>query len=179
MRTRILVIGLGNTIMGDDGLGYCFIKAVKACNGVENAELMELGAMTLGDIGIFEGRDLVIVVDAVNTDKPPGTLVIIEADPNKADKDEMSLVHSHDIDPLRIIAIAHSAGLFSGKIILVGIVPKSVEIGRGLSREVLSRIGDLYDEVKRVLEGSGAKVYASRACVVEWVTKHCTRPLLD
>ncbi len=73
-RKPILILGVGNTIQMDDGIGVHVIEAMKNKPLPPNIELIDGGTLGYDLLGIIEGRKKIIVVDAVKGQQPPGTL---------------------------------------------------------------------------------------------------------
>ncbi len=79
-----LVIGLGNPILGDDGLGWQVAEAVRtwlAADGAALADTVEVDCAALGGLSLMErmvGYDRAVVIDAVTMEQPPGTVLRFE-----------------------------------------------------------------------------------------------------
>jgi hydrogenase maturation protease len=113
---RILVAGIGNVLLGDDGFGPAVIAALRAERSSERTGSRELGgaAVELADFGIrgmdlalalTGGVDAAILVDAVARGGAPGTLYVIE--PTAGAPPELQ---SHAMDPARVLAFAAAIG---------------------------------------------------------------------
>ena len=70
----ILVIGMGNILKGDDGLGALSRCGVWPEEGVEGAELLELGTSLSDCFSLLEGYERVVALDAVSAGGEPGSL---------------------------------------------------------------------------------------------------------
>jgi hydrogenase maturation protease len=74
---RVLVAGIGNVLLGDDGVGPFLVQVLNASYSfAEGVEVEDLGTPALDFIDRIVGLDALIVVDAVNNDQPPGTLTL-------------------------------------------------------------------------------------------------------
>lgn len=72
---RVLVAGIGNVLLGDDGVGPFVAQWLNASYSFpEGVEVEDLGTPALDFIDRIVGLDALIVVDAVNNDQPPGTV---------------------------------------------------------------------------------------------------------
>jgi hydrogenase maturation protease len=119
---KILVAGVGNIFLGDDGFG------VEVAQALSKRQLPE--TVTVKDFGI-RGFDLayalldpwdgVIIVDALPRGGAPGTLYVIEPDRSDAGKAE---INPHGMDPVRVLNLAASLGAISARILVVGCEPK-------------------------------------------------------
>lgn len=76
MRRKILVLGIGNTLLGDDGVGiYVARKMREECDQKDQIEVAETGAGGLSLLDLITGYKKVIIVDAIITKKEkPGTI---------------------------------------------------------------------------------------------------------
>jgi len=124
---RILVAGIGNVFLGDDGFGVEVAKRLAARPfpaGVEGADFgirgMDL-AFTLQD-----GYDAVILVDAAPRGEAPGTLSVIDA--GTAPHGE-PVIEAHGMDPVRVLAFARSLGGKVPPTMVVACEPSAVMTG--------------------------------------------------
>jgi len=131
---KILLIGVGNPLRGDDGAGPVVAKLIRErhhpCISVrehdgEGASLIETWA----------SAQKVIVVDAVSSDSPPGTIYRLDATeqplPGKVFQSSTHAFGLHDA-----IELARALHRLPRQIIIYGIVGKCFETGSGLSGEV-------------------------------------------
>ena len=74
-RPKTAVLGAGNVLMGDDGVGVHVVKAMQEQGGLpEGIELIDAGTATLNVLGMLEGVEHLIIVDAVKSGAAPGTI---------------------------------------------------------------------------------------------------------
>lgn len=124
----ILVLGVGNTLLKDEGVGVHVIRRLEAMDLPENVEVMEGGVLGLDLLDHMEEREKLIIVDAVEGDKGPGgvhrlTRNEIEAGETRC---RMSL---HEIDLPQVFASADMMGIQIEPLVLIGIEPKEIDIG--------------------------------------------------
>src|ERR1700723_1181749 len=118
---KILVAGVGNIFLGDDGFG------VEGARALSKRQLPE--ALSVKDFGI-RGFDLayslldpwdgVMIVDALPRGDAPGTLYVIEPDRSAPADTE---INPHGMDPVRVLSLAASMGTISAKVLVVGCEP--------------------------------------------------------
>ncbi len=118
---KILVAGVGNIFLGDDGFG------VEVAQSLGKREVPE--TVTVKDFGI-RGFDLayalldpwdgVIIVDALPRGEAPGTLYVIEPDRSGAGEAD---INPHGMDPVRVLNLAASMGTISARVLVVGCEP--------------------------------------------------------
>jgi len=148
----LLAIGLGNPLMGDDGVG-CAVAVRLACDPrlPESAEVICGGSDLLRYAGEMEGRDRVLVIDAIQADTEPGSVEIFERPGCRLDDGQLDgqQDHVHHLSPVQAIRLLET--LKSVHCTLVGISVLSVEAGTGLSPAVAARMPAILDTVLQEL----------------------------
>jgi hydrogenase maturation protease len=144
-RHALLVLGLGNVLLGDDGAGPAAIARLR--DGYEapaGTSVLDGGTLGLALLPYLEDARRVILVDAVAADEPPGTLVRLEgAEVGPAIATRLS---PHQVGVADLLDGARWRGREPGQLILLGVVPASIDLGVGLStpvRRSLPRLVDL------------------------------------
>ena len=156
---RIGVLGIGNVLMGDDGVGPYVVKLLEArYEFPENVELEDLGTPGLGITAAFSEYDAIILIDAVSAKAKPGAVKMYR-------KDELvkvplkPRVSPHDPALVEALLFAEFTGKCPQEVFLVGIVPQACELGCAMSdaahigtegaiREVLTELHRLGAETK-------------------------------
>jgi hydrogenase 3 maturation protease len=136
---RVAVVGVGNTLRGDDGAGVWVVRAMTERLRAAPAVLIVDGSTApenfTGPLRRFR-PDLVVEIDAAHLDQPPGTVAWIDW----RDADGMS-ASTHTLPP-SVLARFLSADL-GCQVSLLGIQPATLEMGRGLSPEVEAAVDRL------------------------------------
>ncbi len=89
----ILVVGVGNTLFGDDGVGCRLVEGLGRDAALRRrAEFVVGGSDVLRLADYFEGRDRVIIIDAMLSDEPPGTVSLHD---EPFDELDMGCAHAH------------------------------------------------------------------------------------
>ncbi|KSW11630.1 hypothetical protein CF15_02025 [Pyrodictium occultum] len=179
------MLGVGNTLHGDDGIGYCLARGIEACGGVGGARLAAIQHLSPGHISILEGYDTVVFIDSYLSEDMPedARVAVLEIDPAKLSEAEVAElvqeIDPHSLNPVRLVVLAYAAQLFKGRAYLVGVRPYSIEFMEGLSGEVRKAVPKALAELERLLRRLGARLRAPAGCVMEWIEENCGRPLLD
>jgi hydrogenase maturation protease len=71
---RVVVLGLGNLLLGDEGAGVHVVEMLRLTGGLPGVELVDGGTAGYSLMGYFEGSSLVVIVDAAADGNPPGTV---------------------------------------------------------------------------------------------------------
>lgn len=138
-RPGTLVIGLGNVLRGDDGVGVRVIQALSAQPLAPDVEVVDGGTQGLGLVPLFEGRERIILVDAADVGKAPGQFVrfhLAEADLPGAD--EHLSIHAAGLrDALRL---AQALKILPDRVIIYGVQPARLDWDSELSSEVRAAV---------------------------------------
>jgi hydrogenase maturation protease len=138
---RVLIAGIGNVLLGDDGVGPYVVRQLDSAYSFdEGVELEDLGTPALDFIDHIAGLDALIVIDSVDNGKAPGTITLYRH------QDLMRKAPAIRLDT-HSPAIAQSllaADVFFGmpprEILLVGITAESYAAGCNLSESVHAAI---------------------------------------
>jgi len=148
----LLAIGLGNPLMGDDGVG-CAVAERLACDPrlPEYAEVICGGSDLLRYAGEMEGRDRIVVIDAIQSDTEPGSVEIFEGAGSGLDDRQLdeSQDHVHNLSAVQAIRLLEM--LKSVRCTLVGISISSVTVGAGLSPTLDARMPAILDNLLQEL----------------------------
>lgn len=146
---NILVLGIGNILMGDDGVGvYAVNKLYSEIGEKVNLKFIDGGTLGLDLLNFVEWSDILIIIDAVDIDKSPGTIIksIIT---NKLNV-ELSKT-SHEIDLEDLLFSAKLLDILPEKIILYGIQVKEITMQYALSKELEMKLSELCEHIKKEL----------------------------
>ena len=75
---RTVVLGLGNILLGDEGVGVRVVEELERSGGLPGVELVDGGTAGFRLLPYFDGARLVVVVDAAADGAPPGTVTMLE-----------------------------------------------------------------------------------------------------
>jgi hydrogenase maturation protease len=123
---RILVAGIGNVFLGDDGFGVALADRLARGALPEGVEVVDYGirGMDLA-YALHDGWDAVVLLDAVPRGLPPGTLSVIEPDLD----DVPVAVDAHGMDPVKVLGLARALGGPLPRTLVVGCEPRTVMTG--------------------------------------------------
>ncbi len=142
----LLVLGLGNVLCGDDGLGVAAVERLEREYDLPpGVRVLDGGTLGMTLLGYFEAGDDVILVDAIRAAGPPGTFVRLAGDavaPAVRDRLSCHQIGVHDLlDGLRLL------GAFPRRLVLLGLVPESIELELGLTPSVAAALPRLVTAV--------------------------------
>lgn len=132
---RITVLGIGNVLMGDEGVGVHAIRALKEMAGFpEHVGLLDGGTMGLDLLPYIEGLDRLLIIDAVSAGLPPASIRVFEG--GEVPRLIAQKFSVHQIGLGDLLAAATLLGNLPGEMCLVGVEPKTVELSLDLSSEI-------------------------------------------
>jgi hydrogenase maturation protease len=153
---RILVAGIGNVFLGDDGFGVALASRLARRTLPPGVEVVDFGirGMDLA-YALGEGYEAVVLLDATPRGQPPGTLYVIEADPDETPE---GVPDAHGMDPVQVLALARGLGAPLPRTLVVGCEPETRMTGEeedvvfDLSEPVRSALDEAERLVGSVLE---------------------------
>jgi hydrogenase maturation protease len=125
---RILVMGVGNTLMQDDGAGVHVTEWLRQSADAESLEIVDGGTIGLSLLPLLEDAEAVIVVDASEIGEPPGTVRIFR----DAEIDRLLSARRrtvHEVALMDLFAAAAIRGRAPARRLLVAIQPACTEPG--------------------------------------------------
>ena len=136
---RTLVLGLGNPIMGDDGLGLAILARLRAGWLLPpEVELVDGGTWGMRLLPLIETARRVLVLDAINVGQDPGAIVVLErADLPRYFSHKLS---PHQIDLREVLALAELRGTLPPDVAALGAQPAQVELMAELSPILARRV---------------------------------------
>jgi hydrogenase maturation protease len=145
---HILISGVGNVLHQDDGFGIEVVRQLEQKNSLpDTVEIMETG---IGGIHLvqelYNGYEVLILVDAVLRDKDAGHIYLLEAevpDINEFSFDEKSdfLADMHFTNPSRALMLAKALNILPEKVYILGCQPAAYQdFDLGLSEEVFNAV---------------------------------------
>ena len=134
----ILVAGVGNIFLGDDGFG---VEVARRLAGVElppDVKVTDFGIRGVHlAYELLEGYELAILVDASPRGGEPGTLYVIEPDPApQPDPDDVPPLDAHGMDPAAVLSLLGVLGGQIDRVLVVGCEPLVADEGMTLSPPV-------------------------------------------
>jgi len=152
--SRILVAGIGNIFLGDDGFGPEVLRRIPQELANPRVQVVDYGirGMHLA-YDLAEGFDTTILVDSAQRGDAPGTVYLIEPEgqAGQGDAASMTLFNAHGMQPDLVLSLAGSLGGDAGRVLVVGCEPATLEEGIGLSAPVTAAVDEAAAMVTRLV----------------------------
>ena len=151
---KLGVLGVGNTLKGDDGIGVVLMNRLKKSELSEDVEFYEVGTSGMNILHHLKDLDTAVIIDAVRSKGEPGDSVFFSPDDVDNDLDVRS---THDANLLEAIELSETMGERPDRVVIMGVIPKNMEINEDLSPALQDRLpeleGELREKVLSLLEG--------------------------
>ncbi len=149
---NILVLGIGNTLLSDEGIGIHVLHALAAGAPLPpEVELLDGGTLSFTLAGPIHDADALIVVDAANINSAPGTWQMLEGDQMDAFLlgNRKSTVHEVGLTDLRAIALL--AGHWPDRRAMLGIQPQFIDWGEQPTPAVAAAIPPVATAIRALI----------------------------
>lgn len=143
---KTVVLGIGNLIMQDEGVGVRVVEALERDHAMpEGVTLIDGGTSAMEMLEDLSDLDRLIVVDAINAGEPPGTLLRIEGD--EVPTFFRTRLSPHQIGLPDVLASLEFMGAQPKYMVILGVQPQAMELGMELTPVVAARVPELVDQV--------------------------------
>lgn len=151
---KTLVIGLGNPIMADDGLGIVALQRLRLEWILPpSVHLVDGGTWGMNLLPLIEQTPELLLLDAIDRGGPPGELIVLERE--ELPRYFALKLSPHQVDLREVLALAELRGFLPARLVAMGLQPVRVEMFSGLSPELECRLDELLAAVIERLEWWG------------------------
>lgn len=152
---NILVLGLGNILLSDEGMGVRVVEELQRCYEFpDSVDIVDGGTIGMELLPYFDERSHVLIIDAVKSGNKPGAIVRIDDPPAYFS----SKISPHQIGLADVLGVAAITDKLPRNMTLFGIEPKELSTGLELSFEVAQSSSRLVDMVITELKTIGVHV---------------------
>ena len=149
-----VVIGLGNPLMGDDGLGLVALERLRADYVIPpEVDLVDGGTWGMNLLPVIEDAARVILIDAIEIGATPGTPVRLER--ARLPRYLATKISPHQVDLRDVLGLAELRGTLPSDTIALGLQPQRIALGNELSEVLRCRVDDLVTLVVQALADRG------------------------
>jgi hydrogenase maturation protease len=137
-RSPVLVLGIGNILLRDEGVGVRVIEKMREIPLPDDVELVDGGTAGADLLDVLAERKKVIVIDAIQADCEPGTVLRFTADDlTQPDRVGMSL---HELGLGQALKMTKQLGCEPKEVVVFGIKPRDISCGLELSEEITASL---------------------------------------
>jgi hydrogenase maturation protease len=152
--SRVLIAGIGNIFMGDDGFGCEVARRLSRCDLPEGVDVVDFGIRGMDlSYALMDGYEAAILIDTARRGGPPGSVYVIEPEMPADDDREIA---PHEMHPAKVLRFAASLGERRPRVLLVACEPESLggtDGHMGLSGTATVAVEEAVAEVQRLVEG--------------------------
>ena len=149
---KSVVIGIGNSYMKDDAIGIRVANELRGRDLGSDVYVYDYQAMDLSLLSYFQKASKVIIVDALKSGSPPGTVTKYSI--SKKEGPLLELPNLHELQLFDIMDLANQAGFFPVSPTVIGIEPEDCTAGEGLTERVTDAVPVALAKVLAELENN-------------------------
>jgi len=142
---RVAVLGVGNELMRDDGVGVHAVRRLRKEQVDNRIELIEAGTAVAAALDLVPTGAHVVVVDAATGGGAPGSLYAFGLDDLSVERG----VSLHETSLPEAFALAQLGGAAFGNVVVLGVEPAVVDVGTELSPTLEKKLPAILDAVRR------------------------------
>ncbi len=151
---KVLVLGVGNPLMGDDGFGLVVLDALRDRWEMGNrVQLVDGGTWGMNLLPLIEDADALLILDAVNVGAQPGKPVTLVGD--QIPRYFGIKLSPHQIDLKEVLGLCALRGTLPRRAAVIGVQANEMEMRIGLSPEARAAVGATADRAARQLTAWG------------------------
>ncbi|MFH1957817.1 MAG: HyaD/HybD family hydrogenase maturation endopeptidase [bacterium] len=148
MHKNIIVLGLGNILLKDEGIGVHIAQEMVKKSLPENVKVIDAGTASLYAFSKLKNINKLIIVDAVRGGKKPGTVYRMDSRdlpaPACPDSAYLSL---HHINVSNVLRITEKMGNVPEETVIIGVEPKEIDWGMELTPDIKQKVPDIVNTV--------------------------------
>jgi hydrogenase maturation protease len=162
MSRKVLVAGVGNIFLSDDGFGVEVARRLSSAALPEGVKVVDFGIRGIHlAYELLDGYDTAILVDAAPRGGKPGTVYVIEPSVAPADDQTAALLNAHGMQPDAVLGLLEVLGGRVEHVFVVGCEPSTVEEGIGLSEPVERAVDDAVRIVSELVDVTQESKYSA------------------
>ncbi len=140
-RSPVLVLGIGNVLLRDEGVGVRVIEAMRGMGLPEDVEVCDGATAGMDLLDVISNRRKVIIADAMDIRGEPGAVLRLK--PDDLMPDDTGRASLHEFGLVQVLAAARHLGCAPDDVVVFGVKPGSVGWGTELSPEVARKVPEV------------------------------------
>ncbi len=159
---RIVILGIGNTILSDEGVGVHAAERLRAAYALpEDIEVIDGGTAGMELLDPLSGVDLLVVLDAIKAKRAPGTVITLTG--KEVPVFFRSKLSPHQVSICDVLASLEFAGDPPKDLVLIGCEPLSLELGTELTPTVAEKVPEMVATAVAQLAARGIRLEPRQA----------------
>ena len=155
-KERILVLGVGNLLMGDEGVGIHAIRELMERTLPPHVDIIDGGTAGLDLLHVMEGYQKVLIIDAVDVGEEPGAILRFSSQ-DVASQDGDFPMSLHQTEVLKVLEFAAYVGQELPPIVIFGVQPETMEWSLELSPRLQAQLVSLVAAVEEEISTWGMR----------------------
>jgi hydrogenase maturation protease len=152
---RVLVAGIGNIFFGDDAFGCEVAAELLKQSWPDGVKIVDFGIRAYDlAYAIMNGYDVTVLVDAAPRGEKPGTVYLLELDPEKVETGDDEISDAHGLNTVRVLQLIRALGGRARNLYLVGCEPARLD-GEGiigLSEEIRDAVPIAVKMIEKIID---------------------------
>lgn len=148
---NIVVIGVGNEILQDEGVGLHLVRALRDEPWPDGVRFVDGGTGGFGLIAELEGAAHLVLLDALAGPGAPGDVVVFRPE-DVVDRNPSMGASLHEARPLEVLRLAEALGARPPRVTIVGVVVADLAPAMGLSAALRARWHDILAAARATIE---------------------------
>jgi hydrogenase maturation protease len=148
---KVAVIGVGNLLLKDEGVGIHVLHELEKKSLPPGVHLFEGGVAGIGLLDFFQGASKVLLIDAADMNRKPGTVLRFTPEDIRTQARELRF-SAHEIGVGEVLELAKVLGQSPEEVLIIGIQPKEIDWGTELSPEVQASIPQVLQIIQEEIE---------------------------
>lgn len=146
-----VVIGLGNPLLSDEGIGVRLVNQLSQMQSeFPLIDFIEAGSAGMSLLHLIANRKKAVIIDCAKMGVPPGTIRRFTPDDVQSVK-KLNDYSLHEADILQVIKLSQQLGECPREVVFFGIEPESLGPGRELSESLSAKIGFFIEKIDKEL----------------------------
>lgn len=156
---KLGVIGIGNTLKGDDGIGVELVNSLEKEDFPDEVVFHEVGTSGLNIVHYLKDLNKALIVDALRSEGEPGDSIFFR--PDEVDS-SIKIRSTHDANLLEAIDLSETLGERPEEILIMGIIPEDMSLRDELSPVLKEKLPELEERLREKIcslleeEGGGS-----------------------
>jgi hydrogenase maturation protease len=146
-----LVLGFGNTLLGDDGAGVHLMTRLRMDLGPDVAHFIDGGTMSFSLLPYVEMADSMLIMDAANLGRPPGTVLLLEGSAMDAFLQTTRRRSVHEVGLIDLLDMARLHGCLPEQRALLCVQPQCIDWSETLSPHVAAAVPEAVGQARAML----------------------------